>query len=196
MPLERWKRAARAGCPGPADFVGRRINLLTMELTREAEQRFRNVESSLLLFLLPHPGGNVWCLLLPSRCPLRGRIYDPCACGATGERFAAPDCTAPKPPLCIGYPLRVRGGGTSAHTGIGRVVTGSHKLAEDADEDDPGCRRSSPMISSNSADRLQPLSRSRDSSPRGEGFGRGAVEQHAPTFPSQYGSKKRTADDS
>ena len=59
----------------------------------------------------------------------------------------------------------VRGGGTSAHTGAGRVVTGSRSCAEDADEGDPNYRQPSPIISSDSADRLQPLSRCRDSSP-------------------------------
>ena len=79
-------------------------------------------------------------------------------------------CSRPKPPLCIGWPLaapplrdiahplRVRGGGTSAHTGIGRVVTGIFNFAEDAEEGDPRFRRPSPAVSSDSENRLQPLS--------------------------------------
>ena len=90
----------------------------------------------------------------------------------------------------------VRGGGTSAHTGIGRVVTGSHKLAEDADEGDSGCRQPSPIISSHSTDRLQPLSLLRRQLPLHRGaFGVRAVERKSPTFSPECGSEKRSRDD-
>ena len=174
MPLERWKRATRAaaldlrlrGWTNQSGLLGSCGSLMG---------RFRNVESSLLLFSLPHCGGNVgawgsiafywekwWALGVPGWayflvCRRLPHVGEGGTSAHTGDergrhrggvrrrQFKSLPC--------------VRGGGTSAHTGIGRVVTCSQNLAEDADEGDPNCRRSSPMISFNSADRLQPLSR-------------------------------------
>ena len=152
-PLERCKRA-----PGPAALdpppLSVRESIYRDWRSRGVRwERFLNVESSLLLFSLPHIGGNVGALCSTvSVPPPEGdefMIIAPAAQRANASLRPVP----PHPSLPC-----VRGGGTSAHTGAGRVVTCTSSLAEDVEEGSPSCRRPSPTVSANSADRLQPLS--------------------------------------